>query len=176
MTIDDWLWGDESHIQRQQKTKNYLKYRYNLDDNSTLRKYRFTCFALYTLHEAINFAEDWTIHWEHLPWLTIWGWYLLGLYLAIVTYQHWKHDIKGEPLDEDSSSPWLYWKIVTGLFEISLIYEFMITIVFWILLAPYMGPDDWHWKEYTMHGAGLAFLLGDFALNNILIESRHWVF
>ena len=68
------------------------------------------------------------------------------------------------------------WKMISGIFEINLTFHLLITVVFWLVLAPDYEPEDWGWKSYTRHGGGFLIMGGDFALNKILIEKRHWVF
>ena len=50
-TVDDWLWGDESLLTREEKRDNAFAAKNNKDDNSSIRYYRFLCCALYLAHQ-----------------------------------------------------------------------------------------------------------------------------
>ena len=78
-----------------------------------------------------------------------------------------------KPLEADSASPFDAWKVVSFMFELSFVTESVITILFWIMLAPQYEEDEWNLREYTTHGAATILILGDFLLNSILIEYHH---
>ena len=70
----------------------------------------------------------------------------------------------------DSSSPWLTWKVVSVLFELSLIGSVCATGGYWILI--YEGwPTTW--IDHYLHTVPMAVLFIDWHLNRILIEIRH---
>ena len=52
----------------------------------------------------------------------------------------------------------------------------MITVVFWTLIYQHMLEEWMNYRMYTTHGAALIFLIGDYVLNEILVEKRHVVF
>ena len=72
----------------------------------------------------------------------------------------------------DSSSPWLSWKVVSVLFELSLIGSVCATGGFWILIYD-GGPTTW--GDHYTHTVPMAVLFIDWHLNRILVEIRHVV-
>ena len=86
-------------------------------------------------------------------------------------------------------TPFRAWKWYIFLFETSLIYEIIITIIFWSLLFP-AKLDEWNGlvpdkkipsdlsKLSTVldHSAPLGLLLFDFMYNAVPIAKRHFVF
>ena len=79
----------------------------------------------------------------------------------------------GKPLEADSASPFDAWKVVSFMFELSFVTEFVITILFWTMIAPHYQEENWDLREYTTHGPATILLLGDFLLNSVLIEYHH---
>ncbi len=75
-------------------------------------------------------------------------------------------------MPEDSSSPWLSWKVVSSLFELVLMGEVVITLVFWGVL--YQGETITYYTLKT-HSFPLVLLLTDWHMNKILVELRHIV-
>ena len=134
-TVDDWVWGDESLLTREEKRDNAFAAKNNKDDNSSIRYYRFLCCALYLAHQLYTVYLYGPLEiWSYF-WLTEWGWLLYGIYIFLATFYHWRHDIRGVAQAEyDSKSPFSSWKVITIMFQVSLALQSMITVVFWILL------------------------------------------
>ena len=62
------------------------------------------------------------------------------------------------------------------MFQVSLALQSMITVVFWTLIYQHMLEEWMNYRMYTTHGAALILLIGDYLLNDILVEKRHAVF
>ena len=108
--------------------------------------------------------------------LTSWGWYQYGLYLVVVSYAHFYHDVRENPVvSSDSDSAWHLWKIVTVLFENCLNAHFLITLFYWTAVYPTFDCCTTYVSIFK-HSAPIAFLFTDSYINAIAIEKRHWVF
>ena len=120
MGLDSWLWDDESRKTRDEKSVNFLKYRFNDSDNTHLRNFRFFAFGMFVWHEFMNLSEDWTVTWWMAEKMTTWSWYIWGSFLATACLGHLQHDILGKAYpSSDSTSPFALWKVVSVLFEFS---------------------------------------------------------
>ena len=117
-------------------------------------------------------AEVW---WQSpLVYYTGWSWYLFFFYTFIVSYAHIKYDLNEIAQGDDSSSIWHFWKWCTVCFELAFVCQFFTTFGFWVLVYPFY-PWPLILTDYMRHGLPLFFLLIDFHMNRIEVESRHWV-
>jgi hypothetical protein len=70
----------------------------------------------------------------------------------------------------DSTYPFHLWKVCSYISSIALVYEVLITLVFWCLLYE---KDDIDMTKALMHIVPIVLLAIDFCVNRITIEKRH---
>ena len=170
---DQWFWGDESIVTREEKSTGYLK-QLNKTDNSTLRYYRYLHALWFIINEAISYYEDGLNYTTKYKFKTDWGWWIYGTYVITIAYAHYRHDSQGKALGEDTSSPFNLWKICSSLFSFVVIDHLIITLFYWGLVHGGLDPPHSYWR-LMKHSAPFPLMMIDFSMSNIMIEYRHIV-
>ena len=89
------------------------------------------------------------------------------------------HELCGKQ-SNDSASPFHFWKVCTHFSSMTLVFEFIVVIIFWGFLyqgevANFPNMDTAQIvAAYMDHSLPLTMLLIDFCLNRIYFEFWHW--
>ena len=97
-----------------------------------------------------------------------------GVWLACITYSHYTYGIEKQATPADSTSNTQLWKVCSVLYTLSLFHSFLVTGLFWGLLYPTIPIETIYFHDIYKHSQPLFCLLIEFALNNLVIEWRHW--
>ena len=130
--LDQKLWSS-GPLHMQEKSMNHLRSD-GLVSDTTLLVVRIVLWLLSTVPYCIlmaNFTYPFVFE-----FFTIWGLNVTELYFTLSLLAYIVRKCKGPPkeADKDPFSPWRLWKWVTFIFQTILLWELVITVVFWTIL------------------------------------------
>uniref|UniRef100_A0A0G4FL68 Uncharacterized protein n=1 Tax=Chromera velia CCMP2878 TaxID=1169474 RepID=A0A0G4FL68_9ALVE len=144
-------------------------------------------FSVYALHLAFIAPGPRDRGWfARLAFFTNWGWALVIFHAwmaAVINARHLVLKTKGEDhWNRHSSKPspfWAYWHTAgVVVFQLALVAEVCIVILYWTLLWPMVARRMGDWTQeliqnLQVHGVGLIYTIYEFFENRLPMYKRH---
>ena len=127
----------------------------------------------------ILILNDWIQSQSHryiyyFKYFTEWGLAITAIYFTIVLVAYIEYYVtmnKPKKL-ENAYSPFKLWKWVSFLFQAAILWEIIITLVFWTILWPGYSNHSFHYLiiEMMYHLFPVVYLIIDFCMNRVYFE------
>ena len=184
---DAWAWTETPTCSKVYQTTQHVT---GTVSTPCLQTYRIFALCMMAMQIAWSLYFDLeTYHHSELKYFTEWGKYMTTFTFVLLCLGHAWTNSQKLPLKEyqqqasTSENLGWWWKIVSWFFTMTLWWDVIITIVFWLFLLPTtdFGSDfeGHHWGEFkllTDHIFPLFYMTIDWCLNGIGYQKQHfWV-
>ena len=168
--FDTWMWEDTSEFTREQKYTNYYKARGGEAATKLLAFFRI-CVVFFWAFSEKNYWDIKETYWLNpLIYLSNWFWYSFALYFVLITFAYIRHEVLGQAVPQDSSSPLQLWKWCQIVYEIQVIMGLWVTLLFWGYVLPAFPEWEIDYNIYAKHAIPLPIIIVEFLTNKIAFE------
>jgi hypothetical protein len=127
----------------------------------------------------IAVVRNWTT--SDFKYFTVWGVTITELYFCLVMGSYVINSIRGGGKERDPHSPIRMWKFVSVFFQMALLWEVIITCVYWTILWPFETHPEGtkftaFWHTSLVHLLPVIYLIVEYIFNRIYFEWHQlWV-